>query len=237
MQIDFSKACSDFLRSEYFAYGGEKLKASHSRELTAAFFGYKSHAALLAEKHYPLKNLGEADVLIPNIELIEQRRNMLAGLPAALFSSHEIASKLSKFLQEMHYFDGTVWLYESLEAYVTEVLLIKEDARIMDALSGVMAETNATFGTEFGYYESADVIEEDDMVTVEVEGQYNGSPDSERPFCGDQIDMTVTVELPRVAGRAAFANPNISASGVVNDDWVDPELRFGHGSVPADNYK
>lgn len=237
MQIDISKVCSDFLRSEVSDSGGEKLKASHSRELTAAFFGYKSHAALLAEKEYPLERLDEADVLVPNVGLIEQRRKTLTGLPASLLSSRELASKVSRFLQDQQYFGGKVWLYESLETYVTEVLLIEEDAFIMDELSGVMAETNATFDTEFGYYESAEVTEGDDTVTVEVEGQYNGSPDPERPFCGDQIDMKVTVELPRVAGRAAFASPDISANGAVNNDWVDPELRFGNGSTPADHHK
>jgi hypothetical protein len=45
-------------------------------------------------------------------------------------------------------------------------------------------------------------------------------------FCGDQIDMLVTVELSRVAGRAAFSDPDISASGEINDDWVDPELKY-----------
>ncbi len=83
MPIDISKACSDFLRSEVAANGGEKLKASHARELVAAFFGYKSHAALLAEKVYPLEDLGKADVLVPDIGLIERRRNALAGASLA----------------------------------------------------------------------------------------------------------------------------------------------------------
>lgn len=74
-----------------------------------------------------------------------------------------------------------------------EVLLRDEDAQIMDQLSGVMAETNATFDTDFGEYESAEVIDEDDLVTIDVEGRYSGSADTERPFCGDQIDVSVTV--------------------------------------------
>jgi hypothetical protein len=237
MQIDISKVCSDFLRFEFAARGGKKLKASHSRELTAAFFGYKSHAALLTEKVYPLERLGKADVLVPNVGLIEQRRNTLVGLPADLFPSREIASKVGGFLKEQQYFGGKVWLYESLETYVTEVLLIEEDSRILDQLSGVMAETNAYFDSEFGHYESAEVIEGGDAVTVEVEGQYSGSADPERPFCGDQIDMRVTVDLPRIAGRVAFANPEISARGEVNDDWVDPELRYGSEAAQAGNYE
>ncbi len=237
MQIDISKASSDFLRSEYVAVGGEKLKASHSRELTAAYFGYNTHAALLAEKNYPLQRLGEADVLVPNIGLIDQRRKALAGLPADLFPSRELATKISSFLQAQGYFGGKVWLYESLETYVTEVLLIEEDARILDELAGVMTETNANFDTDFGSYESAELIEDDDSVRLEVEGQYHGSADPERPFCGDQIDLTVTVNFLRVAGRVAFAYPHISASGTVNDDWVDPELKSGNASATTSNFE
>ncbi len=45
MDDDISKLCADFLRANH-----EGLRASHARELVAAFFGYKSHAALLADK-------------------------------------------------------------------------------------------------------------------------------------------------------------------------------------------
>lgn len=227
MPLDISKSCSDFLRSSLLTDVGEKLQASHARELVAAFFGYKSHAALLAEKAYPVDALGEAKVLVPNIPLIEQRRSSLQGLPAGLYASPVIASKVSDFLVAQQYFKGTVRLDDSLESYVVETLLRDEDAQIMDALSGVMAETNAEFGLEFGEYEVIDTVEAEDAVTLTIRGEYCGSADTERPFCGDQIDVTGTVELPRVAGHVAFAEPDISVTGEVNQDWVDPELRFG----------
>jgi len=49
--------------------------------------------------------------------------------------------------------------------------------------------------------------------------------DPDRVFCGDKIDMTVIVEMDRLAGRAAYSDYEISASGQVNDDWNDPELK------------
>jgi len=52
VNTDLSKLCADFLRASYKSQTLGKLKASHARELVAAFFGYKSHAALLAEKNY-----------------------------------------------------------------------------------------------------------------------------------------------------------------------------------------
>jgi len=105
----------------------------------------------------------------------------------------------------------------------------------MDELSGVMAETNADYSLAFADYDSAEIMEFD-KIMIEVKGQYNGSADTERPFCGDKIDMTVYIELTHVAGKTAFAKPDISATGEVNIDWVDPELRFGTAnSAPPTN--
>jgi hypothetical protein len=160
------------------------------------------------------------------------RRSNLQGLPSGLYASHDIASKVSDFLVAQQYFKGTVRLNDSLESYVLEVLLRDEDAQIMDALFGVMAETNAEFGLEFGEYEVIDTVEGEDAVTLNIQGEYCGSADPDRPFCGDQIDVIGTVELTRVAGHVAFAEPDISVTGEVNQDWVDPELRFGKSGSP-----
>jgi hypothetical protein len=223
MHPDISKLCADFLRSEYVAVtsGGSKLKVSHARELVAAYFGYKSHAALLAEAKYPLHLLEAAQVLIPDIRLIEERRGSLTGLPADIAASADIASSISDYLQAQGLFGGKVWLHESLGEYVLEELLPDEDAHICDELSGAMAETNAYF--DEAIYESAEIFDGSDGLRIEVEGQYNGSSDLDRPFCGDQIDMAVTVELTRVAGKVAYTEPTISANGSVNWDWAMPD--------------
>jgi hypothetical protein len=222
-----SKLCADFLRALADA-NGVKLKATHARELAAAFFGYKSHAALLAEKQYLLSQLGDAHVLIPDIGLIEQRRTCLHGLPAGLPDTRTMVDELVAFLKDNGHFGGDAWVYNSLEAYVMEVYLHEQDYQVMDQLSGVMAETNAYFDET--YYEDAEILDADDRITIVVSGQYNGTSDHDRPFCGDQIDMTVTVELYRVAGRNAYGEPDISTTGEVNDDWVDPDLKYGRVS-------
>ncbi len=49
----------------------------------------------------------------------------------------------------------------------------------------------------------------------------------EKPFCGDTLDIVVQVTLPRIAGKRGFYNFEIEAGGSINDDWVDPELRYG----------
>lgn len=60
---------------------------------------------------------------MPNVALIEHRRLLLERLSADLFSSHQIAAKVCGFLQEQHLFNGQLWLNDSLENYVMEVLL------------------------------------------------------------------------------------------------------------------
>lgn len=215
---DISKLCADFLRDDV----SSELKATHARELVAAFSGYKSHAALLAEEDYPLFNLEDADVLIPNITLLEARRKKLNGLPATLPESRILAEKIAGFLRDEGHFSGDVWLCDSLADYVTDVLLPDEEACVMDELAGVMAGTNAIFDEI--YYGEAEVNEEKDRILITATGQLNGSIQDDRPFNGNQIDMTVTIELLRIAGRAAFASAKIEAGGRVNDDWRKHDL-------------
>ncbi|MCG7879353.1 MAG: hypothetical protein N0C90_23915 [Candidatus Thiodiazotropha endolucinida] len=225
MSTDISKLCADFLRTHVLETTGTKLKATHARELVAAFFGYKSHAAQLAETTYPLSEIEDAYVLVPDIPLMGQRRECLQGLPEELPDSSKLASALVSFLEDEQLFGSEAWIYSSLSEYVIEILLPKEDLLVSNQLSGVMAETNAYFDDP--WYEEATVEEGTDEVTVIAVGQYNGTNHEDKPFCGDCIDMTVRVELYRIAGRAAFMNPDISAGGEINDDWVDPELRYG----------
>jgi hypothetical protein len=228
MTINVSKECADYLRALYSNQTGHKLKASHAHELVAAFFGYKSRAALLAEQDHPLSDLPKAHILAPDIGLMEARRTQLSGLPADMAQSKDLAISIAGFLQAHGLFSGETWIYDSLAHYVKDVLMPEKGALIDDQLSGVMAETNASFNEN--YYETAELSDDGDQFTIEIEGQVYGNSDEDRPFCGDQIDMKVTVELPLVAGRVAFGQPYISATGEINDDWVDPELKYGNAT-------
>ena len=225
MSIDLSKLCADYLRTSYSSQTSGKLKASHARELVAAFFGYKSHATLIAEKTYPLDKLEEAAILVPDIPLIEQRRSRLSDLPNDVPLSLELAKMLSAYLQDEGHFNGNVWLYDSLESYVVEVLIHDCDSMLSDELSGVMAETNASFFMP--YFDEAEIEDSGDDLIVIATGKYEGEPLDDKPFCGDTIDATVHITLPRIAGKRGFLDFDFTAGGSVNDDWVDPELRFG----------
>lgn len=220
MQSDISKLCADFLRVNVLSETNEKLKATHARELTASFFGYKSHAALLAEEEYPLHKLEEAAVLVPDTVLMDERRKNLEGLPPNLPKSKMIAQQLISFLNRERFFNGSVWwLSDTFKNYIMEDFLPHHDYEVMDDLSGQMAETNALFDET--HYEEAEIHEEDGNIIISVTGQCHGTSDQDRPFNGDQIDMTVTVEMSRIAGRNAYSKPSIRADGAVNWDWAD----------------
>lgn len=59
-----TKRCADSLRAFTNDNYGIKLKAAHAHELVAAFFGYKSKNAMLADTLHPLSNLSQAEFII-----------------------------------------------------------------------------------------------------------------------------------------------------------------------------
>lgn len=224
------------LRETTLARSAEKLKASHARELVAAFFGYKSHAALIAEEKYPLDRLEEASIFIPDTPLMEMRRARLDGLPSGLMPSLGIAQSLSDFLIDEGLFGGEVWLYDTLESYITEVLLVGCQDGIDDDLSGIMAATNASF-FEPPEYEDVNIQDKGDELVITAKAEYKGEPLDEKPFCGDIINMAVRVSLPRIAGKRGFHDFELEAGGKVNNDWFDPETEYDVPNVrPKDQW-
>jgi len=213
MGTNISKLCADFLRVCY-----PSVKATHAHELVAAFFGYKSHASELAEQAYKLERLEDADLLIPAISRIEQRRGRLEGLPV-LPPSKVIAERLVELLRRERLFHGEVWLVDDLGQYFREEYLPDNFALDVE-LGAEIASTNAIFDDI--YYESAEVHDGPDELTVMVKGLYSGQTIDDKPYCGDQIDFTVVIELPRIAGKTAFFEPNIDAHGTVRD-WREYE--------------
>lgn len=224
MSTDLSKLCADYLRASYTSQTSEKLKASHARELVAAFFGYKSHAALIAEKAYPLEKLEEVEVFVPDIPLISQRRNNLSDLPSDLPDSFALAKSVSDYLDGEGYVGGDIWLYDTLETYVMEVLL-EGEALFSDELSGVMAGLNAEFESD-PYFDKAEIFDTGDSLVIVVAGTLQGSPMDDKPYNGDMIEIGARVTLRRIAGRRGFSEAEIEFGGSVNDDWRDTEAHY-----------
>ncbi len=85
MHFEITKSCADSLRSFSQNNFGIQLKSSHAHELVAAYFGYSSRAALLADTACPISNLRQAEfiILTPTAK-IKERRKELNGLPQDL---------------------------------------------------------------------------------------------------------------------------------------------------------
>lgn len=85
MQTEITKKCADSLRSFVSNQFGIVLKSSHAHEIVAAYFGYSSRAALLADAKCPISKLVQAEfiILTPSAK-IKERRNQLNGLPENL---------------------------------------------------------------------------------------------------------------------------------------------------------
>lgn len=85
MQLEITKRCADSLRAFSQNNFGIPLKSSHAHELVAAYFGYSSRAALLADKICPITNLRQAEIIVLTPTAgIKERRKELNGLPENL---------------------------------------------------------------------------------------------------------------------------------------------------------
>mgnify|MGYP003434574766 FL=1 len=73
---NISKAISEFLRDKY------NVKASHGREIAAAFLGHKSHASYLAAKEVA-NQLSAED----QYALVNSRVKRLRGIPEGVTAS------------------------------------------------------------------------------------------------------------------------------------------------------
>ncbi|SEN04128.1 YozE SAM-like fold [Mucilaginibacter gossypiicola] len=80
-----TKLCADSLRAFCLNKFGIQLKSSHAHELVAAYFGYSSRAALLADTKCSIGNLKDAEfIVLTPTALIRERRSKLNGLPQDL---------------------------------------------------------------------------------------------------------------------------------------------------------
>ena len=102
---------------------------------------------------------------------------------------------------------------------------------IDDQLSGVMAETNAGFW-EQPWYEIESIEDNKNELIITASAKHEGESLDDKPFCGDTIDFQVQISLPRVSGKRSFYEFDVAAVGSVNDDWVDPELKYGTSVSP-----
>jgi hypothetical protein len=216
------KDCADHLRSYFHALTGGKLGSGHAHELVAAFFGYGSGAALRADTTYPVADLGSAEILIPDLGMMDTRLGELDGLPADLPTADDLAVEIASFLQGNGHFRGELWITRNLAEYIDTDFIQKDPMMIEDELSPIMAETNAYFDEL--YIEEVEIAPGKEALVANVTGQLNGENDADKPYVGDSINFTTVMTFQRVAGRTAYCRPDLETGGQVDrEDYYDEE--------------
>ncbi|HAU4024247.1 TPA: hypothetical protein F7051_03190 [Legionella pneumophila] len=204
--MSIAKLCADQLRFISNNYG-VKLKSSHAHELVAAFFGYKSKAALLSDTLAPIENIGQAQtfVLIPSA-FIEERRKCLIDLPSDLPDTYTLGEEMFTFLaaQKMLVANSFASWVHLAEALTNEYLQINGNL-ILPKNYGPTENARNIFNKPV--YEFNPKLETTaNGVKLTVSNRYYGS--SHVNF--QPIDVVLTIKLQRIAGHFGYAKPEIS---------------------------
>lgn len=198
MQQDISKICADSLRTFSKEKYDIKLKAAHAHELVAAFLGYKSKNAMLADTKHPISKLAQAEIIVSMPDsFIDQRRQNLAGFSSELPDSFVLgeavyASLFSNEWRASH--------YRPFENF--------------DKLATFLIENNDAYQHTFRSYRDipmhhiVDVKDEESGVILTATHAY-------RTSTGEMLGVgEITINLPRVAGRIGYGKPQISIPGI-----------------------
>ena len=194
MQHNVSKLCADSLRTFIDKKYGAKLKAAHAHELAAAYFGYPSKNALLADTKYPINNLAQAEiiVMIPD-EVIDRRRKKLQGLPSELPDSYTLGEAVYTSL-----FSDERWTSQY------------PPFRSFEKLAKFFIENNDAYQDIFKFYRDIpvhhhiDIEASENVVLLSVIHSHKAST-------GEMLGHgQTTIELPRVAGSIGFREPKVT---------------------------
>ena len=194
MRRDIPKLCADSLRALAKDKYGIKLKAAHAHELVAAYMGYRSKNALLADKKYPIGDLAKAElvVMVPD-EAIDQRRKALEGLSTELPDSYTLGEAVYGPLFSDEWWGSTHPPFRGFEK-----------------LAKILVENNEAFQAVFLYRDEipmhhfVGVKQEEDVVVLDVVHSYETTTGEMHR------DGQTTITLPRVAGRIGFGHPKMS---------------------------
>jgi len=194
MQHDIFKLCADSLRILSHENYETKLKAAHAHELVAAFLGYKSKNAMLADTKHPLSNLDQAEivVMIPD-EFIDERRDNLQGWPSEQPDNYMLGEAFYERL-----FSQDIWVspYPPFRSF--------------DKAAKYLVENNDAFQAVFKtlhnipMHHVVTVQKSEEEVVLNVLHAYE--PPAEKTLVGGKT----TIKLPRVAGHIGFGKPKIS---------------------------
>jgi hypothetical protein len=193
MRRDILKLCADSLRTLASERYGAKLKASHAHELVAAFFGYRSKNALLADKKHPVSALGEAEVfvMIP-VAFFNSRRMDLEGLSLDLPEDSVLCEEILRALLANQFWNSA---YLPFQDY--------------DNLARFLIGNSHQYDAAFPFHRELKLHH-----FVAVESEESGIRLTIVHACDPLNDATLAVgrtviSLPRVAGHTGFGVPKL----------------------------
>lgn len=194
MQQDIPKMCADSLRTFTKEKLNIKLKAAHAHELVAAYFGYSSKNAMLADNDYPISRIPQAKIVVMAKDSdINERRKKLQGLPPELPNSYALGEPIYTSL-----FSDKFWTSQH------------PPFRSFEKAAKFLVENNASFQHVFKFYLEVPLHH---LVSVNCEyGKVTLSViHATRTSAEEMIaNGKTTIELRRVAGGIGYGEPVIS---------------------------
>ena len=193
MQRDISKLCADSLRTLANEKYGTKLKAAHAHELVAAYFGYRSKNALLADKKHPISALAQAEIVVtmPD-EFFNRRRMNLQGLSSDLPDNSVLCEAIHSALVSNKWLKSPFSPFSDFEKLA--ISLVTNSHQYQAAFR---------FHREYPLDHFVAVESAEDLVLLTVTHAY--APQSEETLA----EGRTTVTLPRMAGRIGYGTPEL----------------------------
>lgn len=202
-----TKLCADHLRA-FINNHNVKLKSGHAHEFFAAFCGYKSRAAMLADTLCPIENLDRAQIFVwlPTL-FVEQRRQCLEGLPSDLLETDKFCKELSFFLESK--FSGIFFSsWQHLAESLTKKYLL-DNSNIILPLNFRLYDNKASdIFNKPPYQFNFEVDNTGEGVRLIITSEYRGSLESR--FHLKSIVVKIAINLRRVAGYIGYTRAEIS---------------------------
>lgn len=188
------KMCVDSLRTHSIDNYNIKLKPTYAHELVAAYFGYKSNAALRADKIAPINNLPQAEIIVMSPgHVIDKRRKELEGLPLELPDSYTLGEAVYAPLFSNKWWKSLYPIFRSFEK-----------------LARFIVENDASFQHAFKAYKNLPmhhILEEKNVENNKLLIVWHCHEIS----TGELVtDGRTIIKLPRVAGYIGYGKAQVS---------------------------
>jgi hypothetical protein len=212
MQHDITKKCADSLRIFAQNNYGIKLKSTHAHELVAAYFGYSSRAALLADTKCPITNIKQAELLVLTpTALITERREQLDGLSENL--PHDLAEGV--YLP----------LYDESDKWIQTQVWPSFDFLARFLIDEAMIPKPNFYSSQRIQREGIKTENIDGNVCLKVFREYV-SPHRLLYGLDGTRGVIYIIELTRVAGHIGYSNATISIVEAATLDLAVEQLKF-----------